>query len=110
MIGRQSLFRIFQVSNQADEHQILDQIADSAWPSCMDEFFERPLVKTYMLYAKERLEGPLRGFRGEEAATEAQSEDVACIQLLHNPLEELIGDVVKYRCHCTETRYHSLGA
>lgn len=99
MISRQSLFRILQVSDQADEHQILYQVADSACPSCVDEFCERPLVKVHMLYAKERLEGPLRGFRGEEAATEAQSEDVACIELLHDPLEELIGDVVKYRCH-----------
>lgn len=72
MISRQSLFRILQVSDQADEHQILYQVADSACPSCVDEFCERPLVKVHMLYAKERLEGPLRGFRGEEAAFEAR--------------------------------------
>jgi hypothetical protein len=62
-----------------------------------------------MLCAKERLECPLRGFRGEESATEAQSEDVARIQLLHDPLEELIGDFVKDRRHCGETQYYSSG-
>jgi hypothetical protein len=62
-----------------------------------------------MLCAKERLECPLRGFRGEESATEAQREDVARIQLLHDPLEELIGDVVKDRRHRGETQYHSSG-